>query len=211
MTFYKVVPESFERRFGGLGGILTRGHPMIGPPQLVHTCMTSLANRRGRPGASGMHIYIKKNEIEGPTHTNPNGRRKSVCILCKKGWQDEDRLRGEYAGTMESRRQQGEAADEGSEEVAAASCFLGSEFQVGSRADVARGDATAEDGDNGGSIGSERQVLRLACVLVPTQPIGRAPGYAEIFAGGPKASRPFVPSANATAGAGSERSADAAD
>ena len=111
-----------------------------------------------------MHIYIKKNEIEGPTHTNPNGRRKSVCILCKKGWQDEDRLRGEYAGTMESRRQQGEAADEGSEEVAAASCFLGSEFQVGSRADVAWGNATAEDGDNIGSMGNEWQQGGVVCM-----------------------------------------------
>ena len=26
MPFYKVVPERFERRFGGLGGLLTRGH-----------------------------------------------------------------------------------------------------------------------------------------------------------------------------------------
>ena len=70
----------------------------------------------------------------------------------------------EYAGLMESRRQQGEAAGEGSDEVAVASCFLGSEFQVGSRADVAWGNATAEDGDNIGSMGNEWQQGGVVCM-----------------------------------------------
>ena len=46
---------------------------------------------------------------------------------------------GEYAGSMESRRRQGEAGGGGPEGADAASCFPGSEFQVESRADVARG------------------------------------------------------------------------
>ena len=44
---------------------------------------------------------------------------------------------GGYAGSMESKQQQGKAADEGSEEIDVASGFPGSELQVGSRADVA--------------------------------------------------------------------------
>ena len=64
---------------------------------------------------------------------------------------------GGYGGSMESERQQGEAADEGSEEIEVASGFPGSELQVRSRPDVARADATVGDFDSGGLRGSERQ------------------------------------------------------
>ena len=70
---------------------------------------------------------------------------------------------GGYAGSMESKRQQGEAADEGSEGTDVASDFPGSELQVRSQAGVALADATIGDCDSGGLMGSERQQGGMAC------------------------------------------------
>ena len=58
------------------------------------------------------------------------------------------------------------------------------------------------------SVDGEQRIPRAAWQFRPRQTY---PGYAEIFAEGPRASRSFVPSADATAGASSESGADAAN
>ena len=80
---------------------------------------------------------------------------RQLCGLVGTGQSGTDD--GEYVGLMGNRRQQGGAVGGGSEGADVASCFLGSELRVRSRADVAREVAMAGDGDNGGSMVGERQ------------------------------------------------------
>ena len=58
-------------------------------------------------------------------------------------------------GLMENKRQRDEAVGGGSGGAGTASCFLGSELQLESLADVAWTDATISDGRGGGSMGSD--------------------------------------------------------
>ena len=88
------------------------------------------------------------------------GRARANVVaqcLCKPSGTDRSADDNGCVGSMESKQQQDEAVSGGSGGVGTASCFPGSELQVGSRADVARADATISNGESGGLMGSERQ------------------------------------------------------
>ena len=77
--------------------------------------------------------------------------------LCKPSGTNRNTGDSSDVGLMESKRQHDEAVSGCSGGVSVASCFPGSELQVGSRADVARTNAMISNSESRGLMGGQRQ------------------------------------------------------